>query len=420
MRTTEEHLAAALAMAVPGPVIEIALDEALGHVLGEDLRSPDFLPRWDNSAMDGYAVRATDTTGASSTSPRMLTVLGDLAAGTQDAPVVTPGAAARIMTGAPLPPGADAIVPVEQSDGGTDVVQLFAPAVPGDHIRRVGEDAHAGDLVLAAGTLLGPHQIGAAAGVGAGTLRVHRRPRIAVLSTGSELVEPGLPLRRGQIPDSNSYLLAAAVRAAGGEAVRIGAVTDDAVTLRDQLDALQGEVDAIITSGGVSMGAFDVVKEVLSAEAGMEFVKVAMQPGKPQGLGRLSDGTPMFCLPGNPVSAFVSFEVFVRPVVLRLRGLSETRRARLAAVVVDGWRSPAGRAQYMPVTLERADDERADDGWFVPGWFGDGWTVRRAVSGGSGSHLVAGLGAAQALAVIPPEVVEVAPGDTVHVVVVDR
>ncbi len=420
MRTTEEHLAAALALVEPLPEVEVALDDALGCVLTRPLLAAEPLPRWDNASMDGFAVRAEDTAGASIGTPCVLTVLADLPAGTADDPVVAPGTAARIMTGAPVPRGADAVVPVESTGGGGGLVEVHAVAARGDFVRRVGEDARAGDVVLAEGIQLNAQQIGAAAAIGAGRVHVRPRPRVAVVSTGSELVEPGLPLRRGQIPDSNSHLLTAAVREAGGVPVRLSVVPDDPATFRGVLAGLRGEVDAVVTSGGVSMGAFDVVKEALRGEPGMEFVTVAMQPGKPQGLGALDDGTPVFCLPGNPVSVFVSFEVFVRPAILRMRGFRSVRRPRLTAVVVDGWRSPPGRAQYMPVVLERADDARADDGWFVPAWFGDGWTVRQVARGGSGSHLVASLGGAQALAVVPAHVVEVVPGDTVPVMLVNR
>lgn len=420
MRTTEEHLAAALALVGPLPEVEVALDDALGCVLTRSLVAPDPLPRWDSSSMDGYAVRAADTVGASIEEPRALAVVADLAAGAEDDPVVAPGTAARIMTGAPLPREADAVVPVESTDAGVDVVRVHVTATAGDFIRRTGEDTRAGDVVLAAGTQLNAQQIGAAAAIGAGRVHVRPRPRVAVVSTGSELVAAGAPLRRGQVPDSNAHLLAAAVREAGGVPTRHAAVPDDPTAFREVVAGLRGQVDVVVTSGGVSMGAFDVVKEVLRDEPGMEFVTVAMQPGKPQGLGTLDDGTPVFCLPGNPVSAFVSFEVFVRPAILRMRGFTSVRRPRLTAVVVDGWRSPAGRAQYMPVVLGRADDARADDGWFAPAWFGDGWTVHRVARGGSGSHLVASLGGAQALAVVPADVVEVAPGDTVPVMLVNR
>lgn len=408
MRTVDEHRAAALALVAPLAVVRLAIDLADGHVLGQDVTAPSALPRWDNSAMDGYAVRAADLAGATQERPVSLQVLGDLPAGSHAEPQVVHGTAARIMTGAPLPPGADAIVPVERTDGGTRVVRVTEQPVAGAHVRRAGEDAGAGDVVLAAGTLLGPAQIAAAASVGCADLLVHRRPRVAVLSTGSELVAPGTTLRRGQIPDSNSYLLAAAVRAAGGEPIRIGAVPDDAATLRSVLDAQDGTVDLVVSSGGVSMGAYDVVKEVLAAEPGVEFVQVAMQPGKPQGIGRLRRGTPVLALPGNPVSAFVSFEAFVRPVLLRLRGLTDVLPQDVTAVVAQGWRKQPGRAQFMPVVLTTGPEPGAEV------------RVRRAVPGGSGSHLVAGLAQVQGLAVIDVDVELVRPGDKVRVMRVGR
>lgn len=412
----------------PLPVTTVGLDDAAGHVLATDVRAPEPMPRWDNSAMDGFAVRATDLAGASAAHPVTLRVLADLPAGTDAEPEVLPGMAARIMTGAPLPPGADAVVPVERTDAPepvSGVVRIHEQPSPAAHIRRAGDDAAAGDLVLAAGTLLGPAQVAAAASVGCGTLAVHRRPLVAVMSTGSELVTPGSDLRRGQIPDSNSYLLAEAVRAAGCRALRVGAVGDDAEALRSVLDGLEADgVDAVITSGGVSMGAYDVVKEALLDEPGMAFVQIPMQPGKPQGLGRLRGGTPIFALPGNPVSSFVSFEVFVRPALLRLRGLNELDRPVLTCVVEDGWRTPPGRAQYMPVRFSPVDDDAdgrgsaADGG--SPAADAGMPRVRRAARGGGGSHLVASLAAAQGLAMVRAEVEQVEPGDRVPVMRVDR
>ena len=400
MRTVDEHRAAALALVAPLPVVDVGLDQARGYVLAADVLAPGPVPAWDNSAMDGYAVRAADVAAATTDRPVALTVVADLAAGSAAVPHVSPGTAARIMTGAPVPPGADAIVPVELTDGGTALVRVREPVDPGTHVRRAGDDVREGAVVLAAGTLLAERHVAAAAAVGIALLSVHRRPRVAVLSTGSELVPPGEALDRGQIPDSNSFLLAAAVAAAGCTAIRLAAVPDDADLLRAALAAQDGAVDAVITSGGVSVGAYDVVKEVLSGMGGVEFVAVAMQPGKPQGLGRLPGGTPVFCLPGNPVSVYVSFEVLVRPALLRLRGLSRTDRPTEFAVALDGWRTPPGRAQYMPVALER------EDGLL---------RARRAVPGGSGSHLVAGLARADGLAIIPVDVDEVRPGDLVAV-----
>lgn len=401
MRTVAEHRDAVLTLVEPLAVAPVPLDRAHGAVLAEDLRADGPVPRWDNSAMDGYAVRGADVEHASPAGPVRLTVAGDLPAGTAAEPPVRPGTAVRIMTGAPVPPGADAVVPVEDTVGGTETVTVVRAPRAGAHIRRAGEDVRTGDVVLTAGTVLGARQLSAAASVGAATLPVHRRARVAVVSTGSELVAPGSPLARGQIPDSNSFLLAAALEEAGADVDRVGAVPDDAATLRDLLDRLDGQVDLVVTSGGVSVGAYDVVKEVLAA-TGVEFVRVAMQPGKPQGLGRLGRGTPVLCLPGNPVSVHVSTELFVRPAVRRLHGARVLDRPVVTGVVEDGWTSPAGREQYMPVLIEGGADGRL--------------RVRRAVPGGSGSHLVAGLARAEGLAVVPAATDEVRPGDHLHVI----
>lgn len=407
MRRIEDHRREALALVRPMPATRVSIESADSQVLAQDVLAPSALPRWDNSAMDGYAVRYGDVAAASPAAPVRLEVLADLPAGSDAQPIVLAGTAARIMTGAVVPVGADAVVPVEHTDGGRDVVWITAAAELGAHIRTAGGDARSGDVILRAGTLLGPAQVAAAAAAGCGTLLVHRRPRVAVLSTGSELVRPGQELRLGQIPDSNSYLLAVAVRAAGCEAVRVGIVKDDPAALRSVLAELDGSVDVILTSGGVSKGAYDVVKEVLAPEAGMAFVEVAMQPGKPQGLGCLAGGTPVFALPGNPVSVFVSFEVFVRPALLLMRGFTELDRPAISAEVVEGWRNRTGRTQYMPIRFE--DKESAME-----------HLIRPAGPGGSQSHLVAALAQVQGLAVVPQGTVEVRPGDRLQVRRVDR
>lgn len=399
MRTVAEHRRAALDLVAPVPTETVPLGDALGRVLAEDITSGTDLPRWDNSAMDGYAVRAVDTTDAGNR-PVLLRVVADLPAGSAENPAVLSGTAARIMTGAPLPRGADAIVPVEETDGGTAVVRVLRPAAAGAHIRRVGEDLRAGDPVVDAGVVLGPRQLAAIASVGRDRVLVRCRARVAVLSTGTELVAPGSALRQGQIPDSNSLLLASAVRAAGGEVTSIASVGDDPAALRRLLDGLAGTVDLVVTSGGVSMGAYEVVRQVLEGRPGTAFVRVAMQPGKPQGLGVLGGGTPILCLPGNPVSAYVSFEVFVRPVLDRLAGLDPDARPVLRATVDDSWTPPSGRAQYMPVVISGPSSDPR---------------VRRAVPGGSGSHLVAGLARADGLAIVPAGTPAVRAGDHIDV-----
>ncbi len=428
-RTVAEQLALVLdAVSLPAPV-RVELDAARGLMLAEDVFTTTDTPPFDNSAMDGYAVIRSDVLGASAENPITLPVVADLAAGTADNPQLVPGQVARIMTGAPLPDGADAVVPIEDTDQGTDSVTIVRAPNPAAHVRRAGEDAHAGDRVLLAGSVLWPARVAAAASAGTSTVLVHPAPRVAVISTGSELVTPGSPTRRGQIPDSNSFLLSAAVAEAGGIAVRIGAVPDDDEVLRALLADLAGSVDAIVLSGGVSVGAYDVVKAVLAPLGTVHFGPVKMQPGKPQGFGRWpdTDGMPgplIFALPGNPVSAYVSFEVFVRPALRRLLGhgsypdpaattttttatataaaAAGLHRPTICAVVADGWNSPSGRAQYMPVVVTQHTDATPAD-------------VRPASRGGSGSHLVAGLGQANGLAIVPEDMTAVRVGDRITV-----
>ncbi|TFC59798.1 molybdopterin molybdotransferase MoeA [Cryobacterium sp. TMT2-15-1] len=405
-RSVADQLSFVLAAVAPLPPVLVSLDEALGLMLAEDVRSATDTPPFDNSAMDGYAVRRADLLQASAEHPVTLPVVADLAAGTSQNPHLETGQAARIMTGAPLPDGADAVVPIEDTDQGIDTVTVVRAPQPAAHIRRAGEDAHAGDTVLTRGSVLWPTRVAAAASAGTSSLRAHPAPRVAVISTGSELVTPGEPTRRGQIPDSNSYLLASAVAAAGGVPIRLGAVPDDENTLRGLLAGLAGTVDAIVLSGGVSVGAYDVVKAVLAPLGTVRFGPVKMQPGKPQGFGRWPaddnavEGPLIFALPGNPVSAFVSFEVFVRPALRRLGGHIDIFRPTISATAGESWDSPPGRAQYMPVTVEG---------------LGIRSVVRRSAAGGSGSHLVAGLAQAVGLAIVPENVTRIVEGDRVTV-----
>lgn len=309
MKPVDRHLADILAVVRPLAPLEVEIEAALGAVLAEDVASPVPLPPFDNSAMDGYAVRAEDVAAA----PVTLPVIGDVAAGDGGLNALGPGLVTRIMTGAPVPTGADAVVPVEWTDGGTARVRIDRPAPPGNAIRRAGEDVRAGDVVLREGVRIGPAQIGILAGVGRRRVLVRPRPRVVVLSTGAELSEPGTPLGAGRIWESNSFMLAAAVREAGAQGFRAGSVTDDPKEFMDTLDAQLVRADAVITSGGVSMGAYEPVKEALSPLGTVTFEKVAMQPGMPQGFGVVGpDRVPIFTLPGNPVSSFVSFVLFVK------------------------------------------------------------------------------------------------------------
>lgn len=400
MREVAEHRAAVLALARLGGTEELAPGAAAGRVLATPVTAHGDLPPWDCSAMDGYAVRAGDLVGATGSQPVPLTVVGESAAGAPTPQTVASGTAVRIMTGAPLPPGADAVVRQEDTDIGHRQVSVSRRPRPGENLRTRGDDTRAGDVVLAAGADLGPAQVAAAAAAGVGLITVRARPRVAVISTGAELVAAGSELGPGQIHDSNSVLLAAAATAAGAQVVHRGSVGDDVHLLRAALAELEADADLVLTSGGVSVGAYDVVKAALSPE--VDFVRVAMQPGKPQGAGHLPGGTPVVCLPGNPVSAFVSFEVFVRPLLRAMLGASVVDRPLTWGVADDEWDTPAGRAQYMPVAL-------GPD-------LGVGPAIRRATAGGSGSHLVAGLARAGGLAVVPAHVERVRAGDRLAVI----
>ncbi|WP_345441183.1 molybdotransferase-like divisome protein Glp [Actinoallomurus vinaceus] len=398
MKRVDEHLADILGAIRELPPLELALPESYGGVLAEPVTAPVDLPPFDNSAMDGYAVLASDVASAAETSPVTLSVVGDIAAGDQGAYGIGPGLCARIMTGAPLPGGADAIVPVEWTDGGTAKVTIRRSATPGHYIRRAGEDVTAGQTVLPAGTRLGPAQIGMLAAVGRARVLVRPRPRVAVLSTGSELIEPGRPVGPGQIWDSNSFALTAAVTEAGGVGFRQGTVGDDPREVLATIEEQLAYADLIITSGGVSMGARDVVKEVLSGLGTMRFEKVAMRPGKPQGFGLLDDHVPVFTLPGNPVSAYVSFQVFVRPALRALQGLPpappRTVRARLTAPII----SPDGLRHYLRAAVAYGEGE-----------------PRVTPAEGQGSHQVFALASSNALIVVPEDVTERAAGDLVDV-----
>lgn len=408
MRTVEEHRADILSAVRPLPAERCAASDAEGLTLHDDVHAAVGIPVFDNSAMDGFAVRFDDVSAATTTEPVELRVIGDLPAGSADDPTMRSGECVRIMTGAPLPTDADTVVPFESTRGGlADSLSTASIIVPprarGAHVRRSAEDVRAGELLLAAGTRLGPFQLAAIAAAGVATVVVSRRPRVAVIATGSELVAPGAPLIRGQIPESNGTLLAGMVRAADAEVFGRQTVDDDGPGLLDAIARLVDRpdpADAIIFSGGVSAGAFEVVRNELARS--MAFTSVAMQPGKPQGFGVLPGGTLLFGLPGNPVSAAVSCEVFVRPALLALQGRTALDRPRLRVPAATSWRSPAGRRQYVPAVLVQGSDAH--------------WTVNPATEGGSGSHLAGGLGHAHAIAIVPADVEWVTAGDLVEVI----
>ena len=400
MRSVAEHLAAVLDGIAPLEAIDVPLLDAVGLTLAADVVAPWPLPSFDNSSMDGYAVRAADIATASPDAPVTLPVLGDVAAGETGATAVAPGTALRIMTGAPMPAGADTVVPVERTDGGTATVSITAAVAEGTYIRRAGEDVPAGTVVQRAGDVVSERSVAVLASVGCAHVLVVRRPHVVVISTGDELVEVGQPLEHGQIVDSNGIMLVALARSTGASAWRTPHSHDDDAEFRAVLDAALRNADVVVTSGGVSMGAFDTVKAVLSASGEVEFVKVAQHPGMPQGAGRLApNNVPIVTLPGNPVSSFISFELYVRPLVRRLMGRTDITRPTEPAMLLEAIDSPSGKQQYVRAVLEVEDGGRR--------------TVRPI--GGQGSHVVGALAMAQALIVVPPDISRVEAGETVDV-----
>jgi molybdopterin molybdotransferase len=395
--SVEEHFSRIVGTVRRLPSIDLNLLDAQGCVLSQDVTSEVPLPGFTNSAMDGYAVHAADVAAASEKTPVRLPVVHDIAAGNTQALSLAPGQSMRIMTGAPMPHGADAVIPVEHTDGGLAKVTVLAPALAGHNVRQAGEDVEAGDLVMRAGIRLGPRQIALLAAVGVGQVLVTPKPRVVVISTGDELIEAGVLPRFGQVVDSNGLMLTAAVRALDCIPFRVGCVRDDARTFLSTIESQLLRADAVITTGGVSMGAYDTVKEVLSRVGTMRFDKVAMQPGMPQGFGTLGeDEVPVFTLPGNPVSAMVSFEVFVAPALRLMGGRLRHETSLVRAVARDSWTAPAGKVQFARIVLSHN---------------GSGYMA--AIAGMQGSHALGSMAGANALAVIPADVTSIRAGDQV-------
>jgi molybdopterin molybdotransferase len=391
----------------------VHLAEALGRVLAEDTAALLTLPPWDNSSMDGFAVRSEDVATATAAAPVTLTVSGEVAAGHGPGSSVARGSAVRILTGAMLPDGADAVVPVESTDAEPGIavlparVSILAAAAPGAHIRRAGSDIREGDPLLPAGTRVGPAAVAALAATGHAHVEVHRRPRVAIIATGDELTPVGESLGPASIPDSNSESIAAQVTAAGAEPVRLGIALDDAEAVRELLIEGILAADVLIASGGVSVGAHDVVKAVFEELGSLDLWRVAIQPGKPLAYGSAPRPDGGYCilfgLPGNPVSSFVTFELFVRPVLRRLRGEAATMgRPVVRAVLEEAVTKSRDRRAFIRVCL---DEEPGPSG--LPG---------ARPSGSQGSHVVSALALANGLAVIPEGVPGLPAGAEVEVI----
>jgi molybdopterin molybdotransferase len=439
LTSVEEHLAEILGTVRPLAPTELSLGDVHGLVLAEDVAAASPLPPFDNSAMDGYAVRVEDVAAASADNPVTLPVVAEVAAGDTGAYALAPGTSIRIMTGAMLPHGTEAVVPVEWTDGGRARVAIRGRAEHGQAIRLAGGDAKAGEVLVRAGTRLRPMHIAVIAAAGRGTVRVRPRPRVAVLSTGSELAEPGTPIVPGRIWDSNSFMIAAAAREAGCLAYRQAIVPDNPDEVLPAIEDQLVRADLMITTGGVSMGGeHDVVKAALRQLGTIEFRKVAMQPGMPQGFGTIAltapnvpEGTasrgrlaesvrkvlkadtavademapaaaeeqvPIFTLPGNPVSAYVSFQIFVRPAIGALQAYDQLGLETVRAELTGPLRSPSGRRSYLRGVLDRS-------------------RARVTPLTGQGSHQVATLGKANALIIVPEPTVRMTGGETADVLV---
>jgi molybdopterin molybdotransferase len=360
--------------------------EALGRVLAEDVYADVDIPPHSNSAMDGYAVKAADTVGATSQSPIRLRVVSDLAAGYVTDTVVEPGAAIRIMTGAPLPEGADAVVRFEDTDRDGDWVEVKVEVPVGKDTRAAGEDVEKGELVLPQGTLLRAQEVGMAATLGREEVAVYRRPLVGILATGDEVTEVGQPLAPGKIWNANSYSNGAQVLQCGGIPVMLGIARDDIQELTEKIrSGLERGVDLFLSSGGVSVGDFDVVKEVLAAEGEMTFWRVRMKPGKPLAFGEIQ-GVPLLGMPGNPVSAMISFELFARPAILKMQGITDWARPTVDATLMDEVTYKDDRRHYLRVRLEEGPE---------------GWQAH--LTGEQGSGILSSMIEADGLAIIPED-----------------
>lgn len=385
MLSLDEARGYVLAGCAAGHPKAIPVAEALGLVTSVDIDGDEAVPPFDNTAMDGFAVRSADTVDAGAGSPARLRIVGTLAAGASPGRPVGPGEAIRIMTGAPMPQGADTVVMVERTSVEGDEVSVLVAVERGNHVRRAGDDLRAGQRVFDAGTVLTPAHLGVLASVGVRRVPVHPRPRVGVLSTGDELVDGPEPLAPGQIRDSNRAMLLALVARADAVPVDLGRIPDDEAAITDAIEAGAASCDALISSGGVSMGDFDLVKVVLDHLGAMAWMQVAIKPAKPLAFGTVGT-TPVFGLPGNPVSSLVSFELFARPGLRQMMGHPMLDRLRVRAVTDDGLvRRPDGKTHFARVAAA-----------YGPG---DAFHVRS--TGAQGSHQLAATAAANALAVLP-------------------
>lgn len=402
MMSVEEALERILGEISPLPVTQVPLAEALGLVLAEGVIAREDMPPFANSAMDGFALRSQDSQPREGQPPR-LRVTGGVAAGYVADHAVEEGTAMRIMTGAPVPPGADAVIQIELTkyDGPESTwVEILEPVVPGNNVRPAGEDMRSGQTILQQGSEIGPWEIGILATLGWAMVPVTRRPQVAILGTGDEVIDIDQPLQPGKIRNSNSYLLEAAVQRAGARPVRLGVARDTVESLREKFSQALGS-DLIITSGGVSVGDFDLVKNIMAEQGEIHFWRINMRPGKPVAFGHIGS-TPLLGLPGNPVSAAVTFELFGRPVLRKMLGHTRLQRPQIEVIVEDGVSDRAMRRHYV----------RAHVTWR------DGRFVART-TGNQGSNIMSSLLNANALVIVPEGGVTIQPGDMARAIMLD-
>jgi molybdopterin molybdotransferase len=398
--SVEDARGRVLSQVRPLAPLKLPLTDAYGCVAAEDVRAEIDLPEFASSAMDGFAVRASDVAGATPSQPRELKIVGRALIGHEPEGTVGAGEAMRIATGAPVPAGADVVVPIENTTtDGDEVVRLLDGPVPGTHVRPRGEDVHEGDVLIAGGKRLGAPELALLANAGHPTPLVHPRPRVVVLSTGDELVPPTDAPSFGQVRDANSFMIFAALRDMGAMPVMAGIVRDDVESLRETIFSFEIQADAFVSSGGVSVGERDVVKAAFFRRGEVEFFKVAMQPGMPQGFGHV-EGKPYFGLPGNPVSVFVSMEVFVRPAILKMMARRHLFRPEVSATLTEEIRGPRGKLQFARVEVRR---ERST------------WSA--TPTGARGSNLISTVARANGLAMIPAGTETAPAGSRVRVMV---
>ncbi|QCB94471.1 gephyrin-like molybdotransferase Glp [Cellulomonas shaoxiangyii] len=412
MRSVQDHLAAVLAAVGPVTPLDVLLHDASGCILAADVAAPIDVPAVPVAARDGYAVAARDTEHGAGGRVPDLPVAHDVHAGSPAGLRHVAGTAVRVASGGPLPIGADAVVPIEETDRGTARVALQRPARPGQHVRHAGADVHAGDVVLPAGTRLGARQIALAAAMGRGRLPVHPTPRVVLLSVGDELVEPTTAVRPGTVFEADGHALEAAVLDAGAAAVRVGVVPDERATLREALEDQLVRADLVVLTGGLSELVHDTVKDVLAPLGTVRLDQVAMTPGMRHGFGTVGrgvggrdedQGVPVFALQGHPVAAQVSFEVFVRPALRAMAGHTELFRPSVAAAATQGWASPPGLRQFVPATVLGSPDE--------------GYRVTPL--GDPAAPSTTALAHANALAVVGETDAAVRPGQVVHCLVLE-